>query len=706
MMKKKLAFIISSIIWWMGCYGQPYNYAEALQKSLYFYDAEKCGTGINGGRLSWRGDCHVSDQRLPLNTTMTNMSAAFINANRAVLDPDGDGTIDLSGGYHDAGDHVKFGLPQSYATSTLEWAFYEFKDAFVRIGEAAHMRELLRWGSDYYLKSTFLNASGQVVAFCYQVGEGNIDHNFWGPPELVDTKLYPRPAYFATAETPASDQCAGAAASLALSYLNNKIDDPTYAAKCLKYAEALYRFAVQYRGLGYSGGFYNSSYDEDELAWAAIWLYIATQNTNYLDDIIRKDNAGVYTGWLGKIIRSAQDQWQNIWVHSWDTKWGGVFAKLAPITNDAFHWYIFRWNLEYWSGFPHENPSDNTYLVKTPAGFSFLNSWGSARYNAAAQFQAMVYRKYADNRFDAWVQSQMQYILGNNPLNRSYVVGYSNNYAKHPHHRAAHGSPSNSMFDPPEHKHILWGALVGGPGSEDEHVDATNDFIYNEVAIDYNAGLVGALAGLCTYFGQDHQPVANFPPADPPLIEYRIQAKIEQENSERSQISIKVTNESAFPPRKEIPIVARYYFSIAEMLPYNQTISDVTFAVYYDENAVNGDPVQAIGPLPFDAQNGIYYMEFRWPTSGFYGSREFQFGLIAKQDANFVAHWDPTNDYSHLGLTNTYSDNSKVPMYANGRLVAGTEPGTSQTIPVTGVTVSPTTLSLTVGQTATLTATV
>ncbi|MFC7560444.1 hypothetical protein ACFQY3_18065 [Paenibacillus farraposensis] len=32
-----------------------YNYAEALQKSLYFYDAEKSGQGITGGHLEWRG---------------------------------------------------------------------------------------------------------------------------------------------------------------------------------------------------------------------------------------------------------------------------------------------------------------------------------------------------------------------------------------------------------------------------------------------------------------------------------------------------------------------------------------------------------------------------------------------------------------------------------------------------------------------------
>jgi hypothetical protein len=708
-MKKQISTLLILAIFILSgsMKGQTFNYAEALQKSLYFYDAEKSGPGITGGRLPWRGDSEVSDAQLPLNTSMTDMSQTFINTNKAVLDPDNNGTVDVSGGYHDAGDHVKFGLPQSYSSSTLEWALYEFRDAFVNTGELNHIKELLKWSSDYYLRCTFMNASGQVVAFCYQVGEGNSDHTLWAPPEIIDRAKLTRPGYFATAEKPASDQCAGASASLALTYLNNKSDNLTYANKCLDYAKALYNFAIQYRGMGFSGGFYNSSFDEDELSWAAIWLYIATNDSKYLNDIIKKDSNGMYTGWLSKIIHSPSDNWQNIWVHSWDTKWGGLFAKLAPITNDPFYWYIFRWNLEYWSGVPHANSGDGSFLAKTPAGFSFLNSWGSARYNAAAQFQAVVYKKYnANSDFDAWVISQMNYIMGNNPLNRSYIVGYSNNYAKHPHHRAAHGSSTNSMFDPVEHKHILYGALVGGPDANDGHVDETRDFIYNEVAIDYNAGLVGALAGIYNYFGQGQEPIANFKPTDPPLVEYGIEAKIEQENTERSQISLKVNNVPAYPPRLTVTPMARYFFNISELTQYNQNISDISTAVYYDESSVSGNPVTVTGPLAWDAANGIYYMQFQWPQ-GIYGTRELQFGLIARQDpVTYKAHWDPTNDYSRQGLTTSYTSSSFITLYIDGNLLLGTEPVKGAPVSVTGVTVAPTSISLNAGLVSQLTATV
>ena len=108
------------------------NYAKALQYSQFFYDANMCGTGVDENNLyNWRGDCHVYDAKLPLDSTNTNMSDSFIKKYKDVLDPDGDGTVDVSGGFHDAGDHVKFGMPEAYSGSTLGWGFYEFREAYV-----------------------------------------------------------------------------------------------------------------------------------------------------------------------------------------------------------------------------------------------------------------------------------------------------------------------------------------------------------------------------------------------------------------------------------------------------------------------------------------------------------------------------------------------------------------------------------------------
>ncbi|HYH02329.1 MAG TPA: glycoside hydrolase family 9 protein, partial [Bacillota bacterium] len=425
-----------------------YNYAEALQKSIYFYDAEKCGPGINDGRLEWRGDCHVEDARYPV-SKLPGSVAAY----RSLMDPDGDGYIDLSGGFHDAGDHVRFGLPQGYSFSTLGWGFYEFREAFDKTGQTEHMLEILKQFSDCYLKTIWRDEQGKVVAFCYMVGEGAADHTYWGPPEYQQLSLYSRGAAFATAESPASDISGQVAAGLAIMHLIYKDIDAAYAAKCLDTAKALYEFARTYRGLGNGDGFYGSAYDEDELSWAAVWLYAVTKDIQYIRDIDATDANGVYTGYMKRIIASTTNNWHNIWTHCWDVVWAGVFTKLASLFPDNQQYdYLSRWNLEYWTGgaVKHQEANDQTYLELTPAGYAMINTWGSARYNCGNQLCTLVYQKYHPDRTDLtdWVRGQMEYLMGNNPMGYSYIVGYGPAYAQHPHHRAAHGSTTNNMNVP------------------------------------------------------------------------------------------------------------------------------------------------------------------------------------------------------------------------------------------------------------------
>ena len=151
------------------------NFAKALQYSIYFYDSNMCGEEVEENtRFTWRGDCHTYDSQLPLNTEYTNLSSEFINKYKDILDPDGDGYVDVSGGFHDAGDHVKFGMPEAYAASTLGWGYYEFRDSYVKTRQNDHIETILKYFNDYFMKCTFRNASGDVVAFCYQVGDGKI----------------------------------------------------------------------------------------------------------------------------------------------------------------------------------------------------------------------------------------------------------------------------------------------------------------------------------------------------------------------------------------------------------------------------------------------------------------------------------------------------------------------------------------------------
>jgi len=49
---------------------------------------------------------------------------------------------------------------------------------------------------------------------------------------------------------------------------------------------------------------------------------------------------------------------------------------------------------------------------------------------------------------------------------------------------------------PGNNYHDLTGALVGGPGANDDYDDRRSDYVKNEVTLDYNAGFQSAVAGL------------------------------------------------------------------------------------------------------------------------------------------------------------------------------------------------------------------
>lgn len=753
------------------------NFAEALQLALCFYDANKCGDQVaEDGYYSWRADCHVKDGEIPLQPLNpmpelygeakndgsengqkqeekedkqpvgegdgdgglsaaeglyegVNMSAEFIEANRKYLDPDGNGTLDLTGGWHDAGDHVKFGLPGSYSASTVGWGYYEFREDYIEMGLQKHIEDEMRWINDYFMKVTFLDDDDNVVAYCYQVGEGNNDHNYWCAPELqVDNTVVAssscavkRPAYFATTEMPAPDQCAGAAASLAINYLNFKDTDPEYAAENLKYARALYEFAVATHQeewtpgttpsslvLGYDGGFYHSSYDYDELSWAAVWLYYAAVAEDesskdaaydkYIKAIIDVDEsttnekgAHPYTGYMKRIITDTGNCWQNIWVHCWDTVWGGVFAKLAPVTNTARDWYIFRYNLEYWSGCAStidcsewgyepvhghkyfgmddflwntpmtydeipdlpDSETSGDFIAKSPKGWAVVSGYGSARYNTAAGLCACVYAKTTgDDTFLPWAKAQMEYILGNNPMGYAYEVGYGNSYASQPHHRSSHCSATQSQEDPIVQVHTLWGALVGGPDLDDYHHDETKDYIYNEVTDDYNAGFCGDLAGLYHFYGakgKEYEKDNHINPdfdmsanakgydqvdenGDPLPTGLYAAVAFAQEQDASTQIKVVIHNRTVDPPRFESDLRARYYFNISELgLTSDEfDINDYVFSrIDYDQEKGYSNEKNSVNfSGPFKYDDeGTYYVEMQWLNCDFYGSRVFQFAL-------------------------------------------------------------------------------
>ncbi len=668
-----------------------YNYAKALQYSQYFYDANMCGTGVKeNGQYKWRDDCHTYDAKLPLDPTNTNMTQSFITKNKSVLDPDGDGTVDVSGGFHDAGDHVKFGMPEAYSGSTLGWGFYEFRQQYETTGQAEHAKTLLRYFNDYFMRCTFLDGTGKAIAFCYQVGDGDVDHAFWGSPENDDMF---RRGWFATDEMPSTDCVAAASASLAVNYMNFKDEDPQYAAKCLKYAKALFEFAERCptKSCNADGpkGYYTSSKWQDDYCWAGSWLYLATSDDHYLSEVLK------YFDYYAP----------SCWTHCWNDVWSGTACLLAEIDDlidkngqvleDRYKAATNKSPYEeinFWSQIAKtvDGWISGQNVTITPGGYGFLNQWGSARYNTATQLLALVYDKHhgdTPSKYSQWAKSQMQYLMGNNPLNRCYIVGFSDISVKFPHHRAASGL--SRCEDPAPHKHVLYGALVGGPGSKDEHKDVTSDYVYNEVTIDYNAAFVGACAGLYRYFGDSSMQVTpDFPPEEQGGGEeggnsYWVDAfgvDIKQSDGPKAtEVTIYVNSDAAKTSKN---ISVRYYFDATGMSSLEP--NSIEMRELYDQTDAETD-FNAVfsGPLKYNSTklgtNKIYYVEVTWDGYAIANSNkkyQFALGTYAWQNS-----WNPTDDWSYQGLKIQDSNWTGVPartdnicVYDKGVLVGGIEP--------------------------------
>ncbi|XP_045104527.1 endoglucanase E-4-like isoform X2 [Portunus trituberculatus] len=434
----------------------PYDYPQALCMSFLFYEAQRSGVLPPDQRVKpWRWDSALNDGV--------------------------DVGHDLTGGYYDAGDHVKFGFPMAVTTTVLAWGLIDFPMGYEQAGQTEYARAAVKWATDYFLKAH--TAEYELYG---QVGKGSDDHAFWGRPEDMYMK---RPAYKINRENPGTElACETAAALAAASIVFEGIDDE-YSAKLREVAKELYAFGDEHRleyhlSITDAEAFYRSwSGYGDELLWGALWLYRATGDEAYLT--------------------KAQEAWDEFSLgekaeqFSWDDKKPGAYAlgSMVDSTNTKYAAALKE--------FLRHVREDSKY---TPDGLVFLDVWGANRHAANVAFLALWASKYGDPADEAinllWAVSQINYILGD--TGHSFVVGFGVNPPQRPHHRSSSCPiPPDSCFlnswgqtQPGPNPHILYGALVGGPAEDGTYEDDREDYVHNEVACDYNAAYTGALAAI------------------------------------------------------------------------------------------------------------------------------------------------------------------------------------------------------------------
>ena len=638
-LKSTLIATIAMVLLISQTAGADYNYGEATQKSIYFYMQQRSGQLPPDNPVIWRADSCLNDGA--------------------------DVGWDLTGGYLDAGDNVKFGLPMASTVATLSWGVYEYRSAFAGAGQLDKALDAIRWGTDYFIK-----CHTAANEFYYQVGSGSADHAWWGPVEVLE-EVMARPSYKVTLASPGSCVVGATAAALASASIVLKPTDPNYASTCLTHAQQLFDFAYSTKsdsGYTAANGFYTSySGYWDELSAAAAWLYLATNDSNYLDKAELCANNWGKEGQTG--------YWGYKWTHSWDDMHYMAQILLARATGKQIYIDSIERNLDYWK------PGGG--ITYTPGGLAWLDSWGSLRYAANASLIAFVWTD--DSRGNAtkkpayrsFAERQIKYILGDNPRAGSYLIGFGANPPQNPHHRTAHGSWANSIDTPNYTRHVLHGAMVGGPGSDDSYQDVRTDYTRNEVACDYDAALVGALVKMYSLYGGT--PISGFPrPSDfareqDPYTEFFANAKINSEGPVYTEFSVDLTNHSAWPARAADKLSYRYFFDLTEAFNAGYTLNDVVVTKNYSEV-----PVTVSGPTLLS--DNVYYVTVDYTGSVIFpggqseSARETQVRIRLPNTAPDAA-WDSTNDWSYQGLTGTFAETNYIPVYDAGVLLHGRAPG-------------------------------
>ena len=492
-------------------------YAEITERSLGYFYLNRAGTPIleayapgpewarAAGHPQERATCfHGEDQ------TGLNWAGC-------------DYTLDVTGGWYDAGDHGKYVVNGGISV----WMLQNSAERLIRRGglkqnnwgdgrallpEAGNgISDILdeaRWQLEFLLamqvpEGTQLDvplglqsiAGGQPLELTQIDASGLAHHKVhtrrWPPlPLLPEDDLGER--FLMPPSTAATLNMVAVAAQGAR--LWHGIDD-AFAERCLAAALSGYEAAKKHPDIfAYNnfdgGGAYGDDDVSDEFAWAAMELYAVTGDSSFVSDLSETPGAA----WLDRLRNNALQ----------DISWADV--DLLPALTVLATGEVFSETDRAQAASAIVSAADR-YLADAAAdgyGVPFppdAYTWGS---NGAISSRALplgyAYDLTGDARYRNGAVAAMDYLLGRNPLDQSYIAGFGTRPVKYVHHRfwAAGADPSFPIAAP--------GALSGGPNARypsSDHetadlgecapqtcwADDYTAFSLNEVAVNWNAAL-------------------------------------------------------------------------------------------------------------------------------------------------------------------------------------------------------------------------
>lgn len=341
---------------------------------------------------------------------------------------------DVSGGWHDAGDQLKYLITSSNATARMLLAYQlepgKFQDRVDDYGHnspngIADVLDEAKWGLDWIHKM-----HPRKDHLFHQVADDR-DHRGWKWPndDNSDYGWGPnsyRVVYFANGQpqglreykseaTGIANLAGRSAAAMALAYRiwRTVVQDTLYAEKCLKAAKELYDMGKAREGYQ-QGNSYGAPYRytedtwTDDMEWGAAELYKSTGDKKYLEDAMHYATLTNITSWMEK--DSAAHYQFYPFVNA------GHFV-LYPLVDEAFQKQLAGY---YRSGIERTRVRGK----QNPFGIGVPFIWCSNNLTVALITQILLYEQMTgDKQYHSYMLHQRDWLLGKNPWGTSMFTG-------------------------------------------------------------------------------------------------------------------------------------------------------------------------------------------------------------------------------------------------------------------------------------------
>lgn len=378
------------------------------------------------------------------------------------------GTIDVTGGWYDAGDHGKYVVNGGFSLWLMQNQYevakkYGFEDVYadgtMNIPENNNsypdLLDEARWEMDWMF--SMIVDSGDYEGMLYHKAHDEKWTALGIAPADDEMKRIVKPP--TTAATLNFAACAAQAARLW-----EGIDDD-FSEKCLDAAETAYEAAKKHPDMyapldeSVGGGAYGDDDVTDEFYWAACELYITTGDASYHDDMKDSDFFLELPTKLGggeSVDTVGSFDWGN-------TAALGTMSISISDTEDsekasdniisASDHYI-----EIEDGQGYGQPYGPSTLSYNDKDKGYL--WGSNSFVTDNSIvMAYGYLLSDDTQYLDGALGGLDYILGRNPMDYSYVTGYGTHAIEYPHHRYWAKQIDDAFPMAPS------GVMSGGPNS-------------------------------------------------------------------------------------------------------------------------------------------------------------------------------------------------------------------------------------------------